>query len=199
MQTLTFDQTILSRKKFHQQKKLIDNLIPENIVISDPISASINGEDQRYVIGYKDGTNIIPLYVKTPKNLHSTGVSQYNCENFSFTMGFDVEDHVEWCNTYCLLWTKMEEKMKTTFSKLPLSSSGYVNAKLKTRHKNQITTNFHQKQVPLDKACNATAILKLSSVYKQGNNYYPQVFVEECKYKNKSPHYLLSPDASDQD
>ena len=31
--------------------------------------------------------------------------------------------------------------------------------------------------------CNATAVLKIDSVYKQGKNYYPQVYVE-CKYTN---------------
>ena len=30
--------------------------------------------------------------------------------------------------------------------------------------------------------CNATAVLKIDSVYKQGKNYHPQAYVEECKY-----------------
>ena len=30
--------------------------------------------------------------------------------------------------------------------------------------------------------CNATAVLKIGFIYKQGNNYHPQVHVEECKY-----------------
>ena len=30
--------------------------------------------------------------------------------------------------------------------------------------------------------CNATAVLKFDSVYKQGKNYHPQVYVEQCKY-----------------
>ena len=29
---------------------------------------------------------------------------------------------------------------------------------------------------------NATAVLKIDSVYKQGKNYHPQVYTEECKY-----------------
>ena len=31
---------------------------------------------------------------------------------------------------------------------------------------------------------NATAVLKINSVYKQSKNYHPQVYVEECKYTN---------------
>ena len=33
-----------------------------------------------------------------------------------------------------------------------------------------------------DMYCNATAVLKIASVYKQGENYHPQTYVEECKY-----------------
>ena len=29
---------------------------------------------------------------------------------------------------------------------------------------------------------NATAVLKIDSVYKQGENYHPQAYAEECKY-----------------
>ena len=30
--------------------------------------------------------------------------------------------------------------------------------------------------------CNATAVLRVDFVYKQGKNYDPQVYFEECKY-----------------
>ena len=30
--------------------------------------------------------------------------------------------------------------------------------------------------------CNATAVLKIDSVYKQGKTYHSQVYVEECRY-----------------
>ena len=30
--------------------------------------------------------------------------------------------------------------------------------------------------------CNATSVLKIDSAYKQGKNYHPQAYVEECKY-----------------
>ena len=30
--------------------------------------------------------------------------------------------------------------------------------------------------------CNATAVLKIDSVYKQGKSYHSQVYVEECRY-----------------
>ena len=32
---------------------------------------------------------------------------------------------------------------------------------------------------------NATVVLRIGSVYKQGKHYHPQVYVEECKYTNE--------------
>ena len=48
--------------------------------------------------------------------------------------------------------------------------------------KERIKTNFHGQNVPYDMYCNATAVLKIDSVYKQDKNYYSQVYVEECKH-----------------
>ena len=31
---------------------------------------------------------------------------------------------------------------------------------------------------------NPTAVLKIDSVYKQGKNYHPQIYIEECKYND---------------
>ena len=47
--------------------------------------------------------------------------------------------------------------------------------------------------------CSATAVLKINSVYKQGKNYHPQVYVEECKYANaeKQQSNMLSDDDDD--
>ena len=48
--------------------------------------------------------------------------------------------------------------------------------------KERIKTIFYGYDDPYDMYCNATAVLKVDSVYKQGKNYHPQVYVEECKY-----------------
>ena len=36
--------------------------------------------------------------------------------------------------------------------------------------------------------CNATVLLEVDPVYKQSENYYPQVYVEECKYTDVESH-----------
>ena len=71
----------------------------------------------------------------------------------------------------------------------------YVYGKLQT-WKECIKTNFHGQDVPCDMYCNATAVLKIDSVYKQGKNYHPQVYAEECKDTNaeKQQCNMLSDD-----
>ena len=66
--------------------------------------------------------------------------------------------------------------------------------------KERIKTNFHGPDVPYDMYCNATAVLKIDSVYKQGKNYYPQVYVEEYKYtvaENRQCNRLSNDDNDD--
>ena len=63
----------------------------------------------------------------------------------------------------------------------PIKKGGrYVHGKLRT-WKERIKTNFHGQDVPYDMYCNATAVLKIDSVYKQGKYYHPQVYLEECR------------------
>ena len=47
--------------------------------------------------------------------------------------------------------------------------------------------------------CNATAVLKIDSIYKQDKNYQPQVYVEECKYTDAENRQcnMLSDDDDD--
>ena len=50
--------------------------------------------------------------------------------------------------------------------------------------------------------CNATGVLKVNSVYKQGKNYHPQVYVEEGKYtgtENRQCNLLSNDDDHDDD
>ena len=63
--------------------------------------------------------------------------------------------------------------------------------------KDKIRTNFHGKDIPYNQCCKATAVLKVGLVYKQGSNYYPQVYVEEAKIKPVENSRLLSDSEDD--
>ena len=44
-------------------------------------------------------------------------------------------------------------------------------------------TNFHNKKMPKEKApCKCLSIIMLDSVIKANKKYYPQPFLEKCKY-----------------
>ena len=117
---------------------------------------------------------IIALFIKTPKNIFSYGVSQYD-KNSSDTMSFNVLQ-------YRNIWNETESQLFEKLATVPVKlEDKYVHDKLKT-WKDGIKTNLHGHDVPYDMYCSATAVLKIGSVYKQSKNYYFQAYVEECKY-----------------
>ena len=62
--------------------------------------------------------------------------------------------------------------------------------------KKDIKANFHGQIIPYDTYCNATAVLKIDSIYKHGKNYHTQTYDEECKYTDaeKKQYSMLSDD-----
>ena len=111
----------------------------------------------------------------------SNGVSHYD-KYSAYTISFNVSEAKEWVSQYKKIWNEVEshlfEKMATELIK---GESWYAHGKLKM-WKERIKTNFDGQDVPYEMYCNATAVLKIDSVYKQGKNYHPQVYVEECKH-----------------
>ena len=99
-------------------------------------------------------------------------------------MSFNVSEEKEWVSQYKKFWNEFESQLFQKLATEPIKREGrYVNGKLKT-WKERIKTNFNGQDIPYDMYCNAMTVLKIDSVYKQGKNYHPQVYVEECKYTN---------------
>ena len=123
----------------------------------------------------------IPLLIKTPKNIFCYGVSQYD-KISAYTMSFNVFEESEQVFQCHKNWNEVESQLFEKLAAEPIKGEGkYVHGKLKM-WKERIRTRFHGQDVPYDKYCNATAVLKIYFVYKQGKNYYHQIYVEECKY-----------------
>ena len=145
-----------------------------------------NKHDTRYTVGYEvEPGKIVPLYVKTPKDCLSSGVCQYN-ESSPWKMGFNVSEDGAWVDRYRSIYPKIEELLRQKLTGEPLSNGKYVNAWGK----------------PEDiVACHATGVLKVGSVYRQGGNYHLQVFLKECKYKERDMSFVsqLSDDDSGYD
>ena len=100
---------------------------------------------------------------------------------------------------YKNIWNEVGQHLLEKLRTEPVKGE-YVHGKLKT-WKEQIKISFHVQDVPYDTYYNATAELKIGSVYKQGKNCHPQIYVEECKYtdaKNRQCN-MLSDDDDDDD
>ena len=168
-------------------------------MVSDKVSCN-NGKDCRYIVGYQDDGVLMPLFMKTPKNIFSYGVSQY-AKNSAYTMSLNVFEEKAWETQYEKIWNEVESLLFEKMVTEPIKREGRcVNGMLKT-WKVRIKTNFHGQDVPYNMHCSATAVLKIDSVYKQGKNYHPQVYGEECKYTDAENQQcsMLSDDDDDDD
>ena len=88
-------------------------------------------------------------------------------------MSFNVFEEKGWVSQYKKICNETESQLFEKMVTEPIKREGrFVNGKLKT-WKEHIKTNFHGQDVPYNMHCNATAVLKIDSVYKQGKNYYP--------------------------
>ena len=94
---LKFGQKEVTTKDFYGQRQITDIFTTDvkKVVVSDKVSCN-NGKDRRYVVGYQvqvDGA-LIPVFIKTPKNIFSYGVSQYD-KNSVYTISFNVSEEKE--------------------------------------------------------------------------------------------------------
>ena len=196
-----FGQIEISSKEFNSVYQVQNDVNCEKIRISKGVVA--NKHDTRYIIGYEtEPGTIVPLYIKTPRDCLSSGVSRYN-EASPWKMGFNVSEDEAWVKDYEAIWISIEEcLLKNRLEGKPLNNDKYVNAKLITWD-SQIRTRFRGDYPGFIEeigACHATGILKIGSVYRQGSNYHLQVFLKECKYKNRDISFkslLSSDDESD--
>ena len=83
---LKFGQKEVTTKDCYEQRQItyIFTTDVNKLVISDKVLCN-NGKDCRYVVGYQADGALIPLFIKTPKNVFSYGVSQYD-KNSAYTM-----------------------------------------------------------------------------------------------------------------
>ena len=107
---------------------------------------------------------------------------------------------------YNKIWKKVEKPMKINFeSKTIYGDDGkYIKTKTKI-YAGSIITNFHNKKIPkqnvnVNAPCKCLSMVMLDSVIKVNKKYYPQTFLEECKYaqeKIKIESYIDDDDDDD--
>ena len=112
-------------------------------------------------------------------------------ENFDETkyISFLIKDD-KLLEKYNEIWEKVKNSLKKEFDSEPVYNEKYLKAKIKS-YNGKIKTKIPKKGSQL--IC-LIAIL-IDSVFRSGKSYYPQVFLQECKYvviEKKIPKYILT-------
>ena len=97
-------------------------------------------------------------------------------------------------------YNKVSDSMKKGFDNEPVYNEKFIKTKIKS-YEGKINSEFHCNKVPKEGS------FLIDSVIRAGKNYYPQVFLEECKYfveEKKMPKYIIknietSSDESDEE
>ena len=123
---LKFGQKEVTTKDFYKQRQITDifTIDVNKVVVSDKVSCN-NVKDCRYIVGYQVDVALIPLFIKTPKNVFSYGVSKYD-KNSAYTMSFMFLRQKSGCVN---IYDKLFEKLATEPIK---GGDKYVYGKLKT-------------------------------------------------------------------
>ena len=130
---LKFGQKEVTTKDCYEQRQItyIFTTDVNKLVISDKVPCN-NGKDCRYIVGYQADGALIPLFIKTPKNVFSYGVSQYD-KNSAYTMSFNVSEEKEWVSQYKKIWNEVESQLFEKLAAEPIKGEGkYFYGKLKT-------------------------------------------------------------------
>ena len=88
----------------------------------------------------------------------------------------------------------MKNGIKEEFDNKPLYNEKCLKAKIKS-YNGKINTNFPINKIPREGSqfiC--LSVILIDSVFRAGTNFYPQGFLEECKYvanEKKIPKYII--------
>ena len=172
-----------SRKSFNVSDTNVKVLISKEVVYRTKNSL-------KYFIGYIDEDDVIsPLCLKLS---HMIGYLKEFDD--SMAMSLRVDDS-KLFKKYCKIWRTISNLLGIEFDGEPVygDTDSYIKTKVKM-YDNRVNTNFQGKEIPKkDASYKCLSLIMLDSVVKIGKKYYPQVFLEECKYvkrKNKMFNYI---------
>ena len=100
-------------------------------------------------------------------------------------MSFLIKDE-KLLGKYNKIWEKAGNIIKQEFDSNHAYNKKYIKTEIKS------SKNFHKNEVPKECCeCICLSIIWLDSVYRRDKNYYPQGFLEECKYFIEEKRSLL--------
>ena len=174
-QKITFGHKEIDKKDFYSSKQAIslDSVDISKIIVSN--RWNINDTTNKFFIGYLNEGAIEPLVIILPQ---MSGFIKY-FENNAKNMSFITEDENIY-SKYSEIWGKIKKLSKLKFSTNPIGDEKYLVAKV---NKTTLTND----RIPKERnhyVC--IAAISINSILKIDKKVYPQVYLEQCKYKLKN-------------
>ena len=146
-----------------------------------------NNETSKVFVGYLDDISgiVTPSCIILPQMSGSIKYFENGGKNMSFKLEHD-EVYVK-CNS---IWNKIKECLGVKFYSEPIYDDSYINTKMKI-FRDMIKTLFdggdkNPDEIPKERIeYTCIACISVDSVLKVEKKNYPQVYLEQCKYKIK--------------
>ena len=180
IKTFKFNDIKVNKKQFHKSKQAInlDAVNLDQIVLSIKFNHNKNGH--KYFIGYQEGEIVRPLCIILPQ---MTVYIKY-FGNGGTNMSFLIKDKSVF-DKYTKIWDTIKNKLNVKFHNEPIYDQTYIKTKVR-EYDGVIRTHFLDNSVPKgDMHYTCIACITIDSVMKIDKKYFPQVYLEECKYKVK--------------
>ena len=91
------------------------------------------------------------------------------------------------------IWERVKNGIKKEVDSEPVPDENYLKSKMKS-DSGKINTTFYNNKIPKEGSqFISSSVILIDSVLRTGKKYYPQVFLEQCKYvvKEKTmPEYI---------
>ena len=178
--TLKFNNIKVNKKEFHKSKQAtdLDSVETNKIVVSDKFKHSEEGF--KYFIGYQGNKIVKPLCIILPQ---MNGYIKY-FENGGKNMSFLIKNSEAW-EKYEDIWNVIKNKLNIKFHSQPIYENKYLKTKVR-EFDDSIKTNFLGNNIPKENTYYTCIVfITVDSVMKMNKKHYPQVYLEECKYKVK--------------
>ena len=179
-ETLKFNNIRVNKKEFHMSKKPI-NLMSVNankIVVSDRFN--YNEDGYQYFISYQKGETVKPLCIILLQMSLYIKYFEYRDMNMSFL----IKDE-EVGEQYKQIWSVIKNKLGIKFHSKPIYQNKYLKTKVR-EYDDAVKTNFLPNGIPKENMHYTCMVcITIDSVMRMDKKNYPQVYLEEYKYKIK--------------
>ena len=179
MNNLVFNDINVNKKNCESKQGIkLNDIIIKNIVVSNKIK--INDKILKYCIGYIVDDNVIPLTLLLP---NMSGWITY-FENGEKNMSFKIEDGDIFikCNN---IWNKIKDLLSgITLNSDVIYNNKYIKTKVRD---NEASVTFFSNNIFSQEQMKYICIpcITIDSILKIEKKYYPQIYLEQCKYKEK--------------